>query len=82
MPFWSFYGGPKGGGLFSPLPHGDKNKTARTRGKDASMKRYESPCLAEVKVGTEDVMLFSGELILGGKDPFKKDIDWDLLKKD
>ena len=46
------------------------------------MKRYESPCLTEVKVGTEDVMLFSGELILGGNDPFKKDIDWDLLKKD
>ena len=64
------------------IPHGEKNNIARTRGKDASMKRYESPCLAEVKVGTEDVMLFSGELILGGKDPFKKDIDWDLLKKD
>ena len=66
-------------GLF--FPTGGAEVISAKRGKDASMKKYESPCLTEVKVGTEDVMLFSGELILGGKDPFKKDIDWDLLKK-
>ena len=43
------------------------------------MKQYEAPCLTEVKVGTEDVMLFSGELILGDKDPYKADLNWDLL---
>ena len=41
-------------------------------------KFYESPALTEMTVGTDDVMLFSGEVILGGKDPFKKDIDWDI----
>ena len=42
-------------------------------------KTYEVPALTELTVGTADVMLFSGELITGGNDPFKSDINWDLL---
>ena len=42
-------------------------------------KMYEAPVLTEMTVGTADVMLFSGELIVGGKDPFKSDISWDLI---
>ena len=42
-------------------------------------KVYEAPALTELTVGTADVMLFSGELITGGNDPFKSDINWDLL---
>ena len=40
---------------------------------------YESPVLTEMTVGTEDVMLFSGDVILGGSDPYKSDRNWDLL---
>ena len=44
------------------------------------MKRqYETPSLSEMAVGTEDVMLFSGDVILGGSDPYKSDRNWDLL---
>ena len=42
-------------------------------------KVYESPALTEMTVGTEDVMLISGGEILGGNDPYKSDINWDLL---
>lgn len=47
--------------------------------KGVAMKQYESPVLTEIKLGTEDVMLFSGEVIFGGSDPYKSDINWDLL---
>ena len=43
------------------------------------MKKYEAPVLTEMTVGTEDVMVLSGGEILGGKDPYKADINWDLL---
>ena len=42
-------------------------------------KRYDAPAVSEMTVGTEDVMLFSGELIFGGSDPYKSDINWDAL---
>ena len=42
-------------------------------------KTYETPALTEMTVGTEDVMLFSGELIMGENDPYKADNNWDLL---
>ena len=42
-------------------------------------KIYEAPVLTELSVGTTDVMLFSGDVIVGGNDPFKKDRNWDLL---
>ena len=42
-------------------------------------KTYEAPVLSELTVGTSDVMLFSGDVIVGGSDPFKKDKQWDLL---
>ncbi len=42
-------------------------------------KIYEAPLLTEMTVGTEDVMLISGGEILGGSDPYKSDINWDLL---
>ena len=40
---------------------------------------YESPVLTEMTVGTEDVMLFSGDLARGGTDPYAKDNSWDRL---
>lgn len=40
---------------------------------------YESPVLTEMTVGTEDVMLFSGDLVRGGTDPHRADIGWDRL---
>lgn len=42
-------------------------------------KSYEAPVLTEMTVGTEDVMLFSGELVFGGSDPYKADLNWDLI---
>lgn len=42
-------------------------------------KIYEAPVLTELSVGTTDVMLFSGDVIVGGSDPLKKDIHWDIL---
>ena len=42
-------------------------------------KIYEAPALTELSVGTADVMLFSGEVIFGGADPYKSDINWDML---
>lgn len=42
-------------------------------------REYEPPCLVEAAIGTEDVMLFSGDLIRGGTDPYAKDIGWDRL---
>ena len=37
-------------------------------------KTYETPVLTEMTVGTEDVMLFSGEVIFGGSDPDRKSV--------
>ena len=42
-------------------------------------KTYETPVLTELTVGTTDVMLASGDVILSGTESYKCDLDWDLL---
>lgn len=37
------------------------------------------PRFDRLTLGTTDVMLVVGEVILGGNNPFKSDLDWDLL---
>ena len=58
---------------------GEGARTFLQERKNDMKKRYEAPVLTEMTVGTADVMLFSGELIVGGNDPFKSDISWDLI---